>query len=72
MTLENQGNTTSIAGVLEELSTHARMTVALTSDEGLIHHIRVSSTPEPNQRRIYDQCNIKDPLKRRRSIVAQL
>ena len=48
--------------VKDELSTHARTTVIMTDSDWGIHHIRVSSSPEPHQKRVYDMLGAKDPL----------
>jgi len=34
----------------------------MTDKEGDIHHIKVSSSPEPHQKRIYDMLGAKDSL----------
>lgn len=48
--------------IRDELSTHMRTTVIVSDKDGKIHHIRVSSSPEPHQKRIYDMLGIRDPL----------
>ena len=60
--LLEKGEHKSWATVRGELSTHMRTTVIVTDKEGAIHHIRVSSSPEPHQKKIYDILGIKDPL----------
>jgi transposase len=45
-----------------ELATHMRTTVIMTDKDGGIHHIRISSSPEPHQKAVYDMLGIKDPL----------
>ena len=45
-----------------ELSTHMRTTVIMTDKEGAIHHIRVSSSPETHQKKIYDMLGVVDRL----------
>jgi len=48
--------------IRDELSTHMRTTVIMTDKEGVIHHIRVSSSPETHHKKIYDILAVKDPL----------
>ena len=48
--------------IRDELSTHMRTTVIMTDKEGAIHHIRVSSSPETHQKKIYDILAVKDRL----------
>jgi len=50
--------------IRDELSTHMRTTVIMSDKDGGIHHIRVSSTPEPRHQEIYNLLDIKDPLKK--------
>ena len=50
--------------IRDELSTHMRTTVIMSSKDGAIHHIRISSTPEPRHQKIYSLLGIKDPLKK--------
>ena len=50
--------------IRDELSTHMRTTVIMSSKDGAIHHIRISSTPEPRHQKIYSLLDIKDPLKK--------
>ena len=72
MTLTQAGDTRSISTVLTQLKTHSRLTVMLTDDKAQIHHLRISSTPNPAQRKIYEILGVKDPLKRQKRIVAKL
>lgn len=72
LTLSEAGDTRSISTILSELKTHSRLTVMLTDDQAQIHHLRISSTPDPTQRRIYEILGVRDPLKRQKKIVAQL
>jgi len=39
-----------------------RTTVIMSDRDGGIHHIRISSSPEPHQKRVYDMLGIKDHL----------
>ena len=41
-----------------------RTTVIMSDKDGGIHHIRISSTPEPRHQEIYSLLEIKDPLKK--------
>ena len=72
LSLSDAGDTRSISTILSELKTHSRLTVMLTDDKAQIHHLRISSTANPDQRKIYEILGVKDPLKRKKKIVAQL
>ncbi|SHF02959.1 hypothetical protein SAMN02745225_02292 [Ferrithrix thermotolerans DSM 19514] len=39
--------------ILARLATHVRATVTLTDIERKVHHLRVSNTPDPDQRQIF-------------------
>jgi len=41
-------------------------------DKRKVHHIRVSTTPDPEQRKIFESLGIRDPLPRRAKVVAAL
>ena len=58
--------------ILERLATHMRATVTLTDGERKVHHLRVSTTPDPDQRQIFDSLGISDPLPRRAKVIASL
>jgi transposase len=60
--LTGNGEHKRLSTVRDELSTHARTTVIMTDSDGSIHHIRVSSSPEPHQKRAYEMLCVKDPL----------
>ena len=47
-----------------ELSTHQRCTLIMTAEDGSVHHIRMSGTPESEHKKIYDALGVKDPLKK--------
>ena len=64
LSLSEKGCSSKWSTVRKDLSTHMRTTVILTDKNGAIHHIRVSSTPEPIHRKIYNLLEIKDPLKK--------
>ena len=72
LTLSQAGDTRSTSTVLTQLKTHSRLTVMLTDDKAQVHHLRISSSPDPAQRKIYEILGVKDPLKRQKKIVAQL
>jgi len=62
LALKDKGINKRWSTIRDELATHQRSTVILTDKEGVIHHIRVSSSPEPHQKEIYDMLGIKNPL----------
>ena len=72
LTLSEAGDTRSISTVLTQLKTHSRLTVMLTDDKERVHHLRISSSPDPAQKKIYEILGVKDPLKRQKKIVARL
>ena len=72
LTLRSNDDTRSWSTIKEQVSTHARTTMVLTSDEGIVNHIRVSSVPEPTQRKIYSLLGVRDPLKRIKTIATRL
>ena len=72
LTLKNQGDTRSVPSILTQVATHQRLTIALRDDKNQVHHLRISSTPDPTQREIYSLLGIKDPLGRKHKVVAQL
>ena len=70
--LSTKSDTRRPSTILERLATHMRATVTLTAAERKVHHLRVSTTPDPDQRQIFDSLGISDPLPRRAKIVASL
>jgi len=64
LNLLSSGERAKWSTIRDELSTHMRTTVILAGTDSSIHHIRVSSRPEPRQQEIYNLLEIKDPLKR--------
>ena len=62
LALTQKGEHKRWSTIRDELSTHMRTTVIMTDKEGAIHHIRVSSSPETHQKKIYDMLGIKDRL----------
>ena len=49
--------------VRDMVANHQRTTVILTDVEDKIHHVRVSGTPEPPVRTVYELLGVKDPLR---------
>jgi transposase len=70
--LSSKSDTRRPSTIFERLATHMRATVTLTDGERKVHHLRVSTTPDPDQRQIFDSLGITDPLPRRAKIVASL
>jgi len=62
LALSGKGEHKRWSTIREELATHMRTTVIMTDSDEKIHHIRVSSSPEPRQKAVYDMLGIKDPL----------
>ena len=62
LSLRDKGNNSKWSTIRDELSTHVRTTVIMADSNGGIHHIRLSSTPEPSHQEIYDMLGIKDSL----------
>jgi transposase len=62
LALKHKGCSRKWSSLRDELSTHTRTTVIMADSDGGIHHIRLSSTPEPSHREIYDMLGIKDKL----------
>lgn len=57
--------------IKDVLSTHQRITVIMTDDKDQIHHIRSSGVPETEHKEIYRLLKIKDPLKKKRSLIGK-
>ncbi|WP_276972238.1 IS1634 family transposase [Ferrimicrobium acidiphilum] len=70
--LSTKSDTRRPSTIFERLATHMRATVTLTDGERKVHHLRVSTTPDPDQRQIFDSLGITDPLPRRAKVVASL
>ena len=70
--LSNKSDTRRPSTIFERLATHMRATVTLTDAERKVHHLRVSTTLDPDQRQILDSLQIGDPLPRRAKVVASL
>jgi hypothetical protein len=70
-TLREKGDHRTWSTIREQLSTHQRSTVILLDDQDQIHHIRVSGTPEMVHQEIYDLLDVKDQLKRKKTIIGK-
>ena len=66
------GDNRSWSTINETLSTHMRSTLIFTDDKDQIHHLRVSSVPEPEHKEIYDALGVKDKLPRHHRVVGRL
>ena len=69
--LRNSGDHRRWSTIKDVLSTHQRITVIMTDDNDEIHHIRSSGVPESEHKEIYRLLNVKDPLKRKRSLMGK-
>lgn len=73
LSLSMAGDTRTWATLQEQLKTHERTTVKLRGESNTLHEIRLSSTPEPIHREIYQLLNVRDPLaKKRRDVILQV
>lgn len=70
-TLIGQGDHRRWSTIRKVLATHQRSTVILTDAQDQIHHIRVSGTPESAHQELYRLLQVKDPLQRKHTVVAQ-
>jgi len=70
-TMHDQNDNRRWSTLRKTLSTHQRSTIILTDDKDQIHHTRVSSSPESLHQDIYRLLDVKDPLKRKHTIIAQ-
>ncbi|MHB8263344.1 MAG: hypothetical protein ACYDGY_06320 [Acidimicrobiales bacterium] len=70
--LRRVGDNRKWSTIRKILSTQQRTTIVLTDDKDQIHHIRVSSTPEAEHRKIYEALSIKTRLRRSHSIVGSM
>lgn len=68
--LQKQGDNRRWSTLRTVLSTHQRSTVILTDDEGKIHHLRISGTPESIHQDIYRKLDITNLPRRQLSYVA--
>jgi transposase len=69
--LRNNGDHRRWSTIKDVLSTHQRTTVVMTDDNDQIHHIRSSGIPESEHKKIYRILNVKNPLKRNRSLMVK-
>jgi len=69
--LRNHGDHRRWSTIKDVLSTHQRTTIIMTDDKDQIHHIRASGVPESEHKEIYRILKIKDPLKRKRSLMGK-
>lgn len=69
-TLQKAGDNRRWSTIRKALSTHQRSTVMFTDDEGEIHHIRLSGTPESTHQDIYRKLGIEKLPPKRTSYVA--
>ncbi len=56
----------------EQLSTHIRTTIVLTSDKGVVYHLRAFGAPEPIHKEIYRLLGVSDPLGRIKTVTTHL
>jgi transposase len=61
--MKRAGDNREWSTLREVLSTHQRSTIVMRADDNSVHHIRLSSTPESEQKKIYDILGVKDELK---------
>ena len=66
--LRNNGDHRRWSTIKNVLSTHRRTTIIMTDENDQIHHIRSSGVPESEHKEIYRKLNVKDPLKRNRTL----
>jgi len=66
--LRKHGDHRRWSTVRDVLSTHQRTTIIMTDENDQIHHIRSSGIPESEHKELYRMLNIKDQLKRNRSV----
>ena len=66
--LRNHGDHRRWSTIKDVLSTHQRTTIIMTDENDQIHHIRSSGIPESEHKELYRILNIKDQLKRNRSV----
>lgn len=70
--LSRANDTRRPSTIFERLASHIRTTVTVTDGERKVHHIRVSATPDPDQRQIFERLGVTDPLPKRAKVVASL
>ena len=69
--LRDNGDHRRWSTIKDVLSTHQRTTIIMMDDNDQIHHIRSSGVPEAEHKEIYRLLNVKDPLKRKRSLMGK-
>ena len=69
--LRNNGDHRRWATIRAVLSTHKRTNIIMTDDKDQIHHIRSSGVPESEHKELYRLLNVKDPLKKKRSLMGK-
>lgn len=69
--LRDKGDHRRWSTIKDVLSTHRRTTVIMTDANDQIHHIRSSGVPESEHTEIYRILKIKDPLKKKRSLIGK-
>ncbi len=69
--LRNNGDHRRWSTIKDVLSTHQRTTIIMTDDNDQIHHIRSSGVPESEHKELYRLLNVKDPLKKKRSLMGK-
>ncbi|KJF16043.1 hypothetical protein AXFE_31170 [Acidithrix ferrooxidans] len=72
LTLRQNNDKRRWSTIKEQLNSHRRATIVLTSDKGVVYHIRTSGVPEPVHKEIYRLLGVSDPLKRIKTIATHL
>jgi hypothetical protein len=72
LTLRQNNDKRRWSTIKEQLDSHHRATIVLTSDKGVVYHIRTSGVPEPVHKEIYRLLGVSDPLKRIKTIATHL
>jgi transposase len=62
--MKKEGDHRHWSTLREELGTHQRSTIIMTAENGNVHHLRLSGTPESEHKKIYKILGFKDPLKK--------
>lgn len=70
--LRIKGDKRRFATIKEQLLTHTRSSVVITSDAGEVYHLRVSGSPEAEHHKIYRLLDVKDPLARQKRVATHL
>ncbi|CAG4916300.1 unnamed protein product, partial [Acidithrix sp. C25] len=72
LTLRQNNDKRRWSTIKEQLNSHRRATIVLTSDKGVVYHIRTSGVSEPVHKEIYRLLGVSDPLKRIKTIATHL